>query len=101
MFRVNVYIVCHTPMNVPQGLLLLRNQTLMPVNDLHAYDPGFLKHGRPISCHSPAGAHEAAHRFVAKQTGDQLSLPLFFPSPLGTLGSFGGITRIKAPAANR
>ena len=48
-----------------------------------------------------AGAHEAAHLFVAKQTGDQLSLPLLFPSPLGTLGSFGGITRIKAPAANR
>ncbi|KAK9846226.1 hypothetical protein WJX84_002265 [Apatococcus fuscideae] len=50
---------------------------------------------------SALGAHEAAHRFVAKQTGDQVSLPLLFPSPLGTLGSFGGITRIKSPAANR
>ncbi|KAK9866046.1 hypothetical protein WJX84_008175 [Apatococcus fuscideae] len=50
---------------------------------------------------SALGAHELGHWFVAKQSGDQLGLPLLFPSPLGTLGSFGSITRIKAPVASR
>jgi hypothetical protein len=46
-------------------------------------------------------AHEAGHAAAAARVGATLAPPLFLPSGLGLLGSFGAITRIKSTLTNR
>lgn len=46
-------------------------------------------------------AHEAGHSMAAKRRGVTLAPPIFIPSGLGLLGSFGAITRIKSLVPDR
>jgi len=82
------------------GLALTGHGHGMTVGDVFAF---LLTKGAPfsVSVLLIIGVHESGHYFMARRYGMLTTPPYFIPVPIGPIGTFGAVIKIRSPILHR